>query len=141
MTKEEKILLVKDLGQRILYGVKFKLTVTFYTITGIDLTTVEDGEWQGWDYVVRAKGIAPVEIEYVKPYLRPMSSMTEEEKKEYHSICDEEEREEKEFGEWVIRVYYHNTIESIDWLNAHHFDFRNLIGKGLALEAPEGMYA
>ena len=28
----------------------------------------------------------------------------------------------------------------IDWLNAHHFDFRGLIEKGLALEAPEGMY-
>ena len=32
------------------------------------------------------------------------------------------------------------TYKSFDWLNAHHFDFRNLIGRGLALEAPEGMY-
>ena len=128
MTKEEKILLVKDLGQRILYGVKFKLTVTFYTITGIDLTTVEDGEWQGWDYVVRAKGIAPVEIEYVKPYLRPMSSMTEEEKEELY------QKTGFKVDDYIL------GLSAIDWLNAHHFDYRSLIEKGLALEAPEGMY-
>jgi hypothetical protein len=28
----------------------------------------------------------------------------------------------------------------IDWLNVHHFDYRNLIDKGLAIEAPDGMY-
>ena len=75
-----------------------------------------------------------------KMVLRPLSSMTEEERKEYHNLCYEEEREEREFGEWVIRVYYHDTIESIDWLNAHHFDYRGLFPKGLALEATEGEY-
>lgn len=28
----------------------------------------------------------------------------------------------------------------IDWLLAHHFDYRGLIPMGLALEATEGMY-
>ena len=69
-----------------------------------------------------------------------MSSMTEDENKEYHHLCYEEEREQIEFGERVTRVYYRNTIESIDWLNAHQFDYRGLIEKGLALEAPEGTY-
>jgi hypothetical protein len=40
----------------------------------------------------------------------------------------------EEFGEYVP------TLETFDWLNAHHFDYRGLIEKGLALEAPEGMY-
>jgi hypothetical protein len=31
-------------------------------------------------------------------------------------------------------------VKLIDWLNAHHFDYRGLIDKGLAIEAPEGMY-
>ena len=63
----------------------------------------------------------------VKPYLRPMSSMTEEEKIEYKHLI----------------AFSGNPIGSadfIDWLNAHHFDFRGLIEKGFALEAPKDMY-
>ena len=69
-----------------------------------------------------------------KPYLFPLSSMTDEQKKEYYNLCFEEEREEREYGEWITRVYYHNTIESIDWLNKNHFDYRDLIEKGLAID-------
>ena len=61
-----------------------------------------------WEYIAVDKPC--------KPYLRPMSSMTEEEKREYNNLCFEEEREMFEFGEWVTRVYYHDTVESIDWL-------------------------
>ena len=63
----------------------------------------------------------------IMPYLRPMSNMTEEEKKVYKeiSVCL--------CGEIVAKTM-------IDWLNEHHFDYRGLIEKGLALEAPEGMY-
>ena len=74
-------------------------------------------------------------IESVKPYLFLLSSMTDEQKKEYYNLCFEEEREEREYGEWITKVYYHNTIESIDWLNANHFDYRGLIEKGLAIDA------
>jgi len=67
-----------------------------------------------------------------KPYLRPIFSMTKEERNEYDSkrkhICDDYNR------------YCFDTVASIDWLNAHHFDYRGLIDKGLALEASEGMY-
>jgi hypothetical protein len=52
-----------------------------------------------------------------------MSSMTEDEEVEYESIKG-----------------WKNEWELVDWLNAHHFDYRNLIEKGLAIEAPEGMY-
>ena len=69
-------------------------------------------------------------LENVKPYLRPMSSMTEEERVEYLSECD------KDTDVSALDGRYHGN----DWLNAHHFDYRGLIGKGLALEAPEGMY-
>ena len=56
-----------------------------------------------------------------KPYLRPMSSMTEEELAEYNRL---------ELSDF----------RRIDWLNAHHFDYRGLIEKGLALEMPKDMY-
>lgn len=77
---------------------------------------------------------------YVKPYLRPMSSMTEEEKKQFDKfMCLDEDA-------WIgkgIKGYINQSIimsDGIDWLNAHHFDYRGLIEKGLAIEAPEGMY-
>lgn len=38
-----------------------------------------------------------------------------------------------EYGAWETKIYFHDTIESIDWLNAHHFDYRELIEKGLAI--------
>lgn len=63
-------------------------------------------------------------VEEVRPYLRQMSSMTE--------------NEERELEETLQYTQY--TLESYDWLNAHHFDYRGLIEKGLALEAPEDMY-
>ena len=90
-----------------------------------------------WEYIAVDKPC--------KPYLRPMSSMTEEEKREYNNLCFEEEREMFEFGEWVTRVYYHDTVESIDWLNKKMFAYRTIDGKdmfelGLALAALEGMY-
>lgn len=68
----------------------------------------------------------PWDIEYVKPYLRPMSSMTADEVHEYISLkesivaCDD-------------ITYAFKTYKSIDWLNAHHFDYRGLIPKGLAI--------
>jgi hypothetical protein len=66
-------------------------------------------------------------IEDIKPYLRPMSSMTKEEMAKYHSYCDS-----------YYDIYF-DTVASIDWLNKHHFDYRHLIEKGLAIEASEGM--
>ena len=68
----------------------------------------------------------PWDIEYVKPYLRQMSSMTADEVHEYISLkesivaCDD-------------ITYAFETYKSIDWLNAHHFDYRGLIPKGLAI--------
>ena len=73
----------------------------------------------------------------IKPYLRPMSSMTEEEESEYHSLCYPEwNHGGLDGGNW----HYHNTISSVDWLNAYYFDYRGLIEKDLAIEATEDMY-
>ncbi len=109
MTQEEKQLLLIDISARLPYGVKVRLVY--------DKNTIE----------VREMGIGSLhDIIFNNvdglPYLRPMSSMTEE--------------EYEEFGYDTLRY----TIQDIDWLNAHHFDYRGLIPMGLALEAPEGMY-
>lgn len=58
---------------------------------------------------------------FIKPYLRSMDDMTEE--------------EAEEFSNMGIVGY-----QNYDWLNSRHFDYRNLIEKGLAIKAPKGMY-
>lgn len=60
--------------------------------------------------------------ESVKPYLFPMSSMTEEQEREFFDTCN-----------GMCEYYW--TAETFDWLNANHFDYRGLIPKGLAIDA------
>ena len=135
MITKDKELLLKDLCDRLPYKVK----VSILGGGAMELQACIYSSTIGWYFDIKD---APTDfaLDEIKPYLHPMSSMTEEEKKEYHNLCYEEEREEIELGEWITKVYYHNTVESIDWLNSHHFDYRGLIEKGLALEAPKGMY-
>jgi hypothetical protein len=76
-------------------------------------------------------------IESVKPYLRPMSSMTEKEKKERDFYCGYKPYDEN-IGESYLTEY--DMPDYIDFLYEHHLDFRGLIPMGLALEAPVDMY-
>lgn len=127
MTKEEKQLLLKDLCARLPYGVKF-------TSFGEDMkyhsrpTTLRQifyNEEYDANIIEGDNDISSI-LDFIKPYLRPMSSMTAEESKELNVVfdnCDTEYR-----------------VEAQDWLLAHHFDYRGLIEKGLALEAPVDMY-
>ena len=127
MTPEEKQLLLQDLCARLPYGVKIGLTWWVMGEGAYIKTTLEP------DHIEQLLNDEDGDTE-IKPYLRPMSSMTEEEEKEYLSLS---------YSEWCSYKDgwdYHYTISSIDWLLEHHFDFRGLIEKGLALEAPEGMY-
>ena len=62
-----------------------------------------------------------------------MSSMTDDEKfTYYHRVHD--------VGRSVDVIDEDEVALHMEWLNEHHFDYRGLIGRGLALEAPEGMY-
>ena len=124
MTQEDKKLLLQDLCARLPYGVKVRTNRGPEIIEGLapfchnEVKIALNFDWS-------------MSIDGFKPYLRPMSSMTEEEKTEYRNIVP---------GiEWNYGIQF-PTTNKIDWLNAHHFDYRGLIEKGLALEAPEGMY-
>ena len=132
MSQEEQLLLI-DLCGRLPYGVKVKVTdVDGFTFEG-ELRVIS----KGWCKLhisdpkkkARVKNeIIPLNHIYIKPYLRPMSSMTEEEKKEYNKVMFQSERYEDDYA------------DDVDWLNRKMFDYRGLIPKGKALEAPEGMY-
>ena len=80
----------------------------------------------------------------IKPYLRPIDSMTEEEFLEYHNIKYNKVTYRDNWKRIDIGKFQNVGIipieEYLDWLNEHHFDYRGLIKKGLAWEAPEGMY-
>lgn len=125
MTQEEKELLLRDLCARLPYG------ITIYRITDnsthhiqySDITENIDQFSHFLDY----SG-----IDNIKPYLRPMSSMTEEESKEFALL-------QTDFYVDVF-LYPIAAINMLNWLNEHHFDHRGLIEKGLALEAPKNMY-
>ena len=145
--KDKELLLHKDLCARFLYGVRGKCEIDasydksfdtkFQThkfdavVYGLkeDLLLVtpliEDIDEQQFAEEEVADG---VDILDFKPYLRPMSSMTDEEKLEYRKT------------QWVYQAdycapEYFDDLESYDWLNKNHFDYRGLIEKGLAIDA------
>ena len=128
MTQEEKNLLLRDLCARLPYGVKVRRIV--HTT---DVDTIESVELFGLGWL---KEFYAGEAEFF-PYLRPMSFMSEEEMKVFQAFhC---------VDMWHPYFYQQmcnlpNLENMFNWLNKHHFDFRGLISKGLALEAPEGMY-
>lgn len=130
MTNEEKQLLIKDLCARLPYGVKI---LGKNPITKEDEVQIIDAYKLGY---FEGFGLG-YGIDVVKPFLRKMSSMFEEEINEAEKI----RRVEYISGEFAgLRQFTIVNGDFVDWLNSHHFDYRGLIEKGLALEAPEGMY-
>ena len=138
MTKEEKELLLKDLCARLPYGVfvsvhdTFKYsTVPYETVylTASDIPSLIDSISLNERYSNKDKRFNRIVKERkdfleFKPCLFPMSSMTEEQKKEYQYITER----------WMYDSSY-SISDSIDWLNKNHFDYRGLIEKGLATDA------
>ena len=117
MTNKEKDLLLKDLCARLPYSVQccaknnHKISGSLVGIIG--------------EYIhVFSSGHSVFSINVIKPYLLPLSSMTEEQKQEYQYITER----------WMYDSSY-SISDSIDWLNVHHFDYRGLIEKSLALDA------
>jgi hypothetical protein len=155
MTQENKELLLKDLCARLPFHVKVAIDFEGYLevlpddenlqypyrknlnfILDYDNKTIEDiskephilyaypcterfAMLRGYTYELDYG----VPVEFIKPYLRPLSSMTEEEKNELFQLMGRG-----------------TDIERIDFYISHHFDYRGLIEKGLALKAPEDMY-
>ena len=122
MTNEEKRLLFKVLCGMLPYGVMVENVLNHEVF---DLS--------------KYLHCLPAALENFKPYLRPMSSMTEEEKREVSELGVSDD------GAFHNDVYDVGTsmeeaFTAISWFLERHFDINYLIQKGLALEAPEGMY-
>ena len=131
-----------DIMARIPYGVKFRFEIEdgkYYKTVSVS----HDDECPNLDSLYSywmGKG------HYI-PYLRSMSSMTEEEREELQKLSDkyfskaldkqiEESLSSSNRNESRILEYIASSV-IIDWLNAHHFDYHGLINKGLAIEVTE----
>ena len=129
MTNENKELLLKDLSARLPYGVK--IVNTYNELINGHLIGIK-----GELITMFSSGQATFNICEIKPYLRPMSSMTEEEYKEFNTQI----YKANPYSDGKSYNIYEVTGLNVDWLNAHHFDYRGLIERGLAIEASKGMY-
>ena len=138
MTQEEKQQLLKDLCARLPYGIKIQLKNTYRyhcdkmcNIGDFTIDEIKSIDKKGEHIKIYHNDpldyewyIDDIEIEDIKPYLRPMSSMTKE--------------EEIEWFESVVPTM--DCDKQLDFYCKYHFDYRGLIKEGLALEAPKDMY-
>ena len=138
MTQEDKELLIKDLCARLPYGVKIELTWWVMDEGTCMSTTLEPDHIEQ----IRNDELGDAEI---KPYLFPMSSMTEEQCYDFYCRFVENEIDYNDFKKYYFDSCLWNKVlttindcgDIIDWLNKYHFDYRGLIEKGLAIDATE----
>lgn len=126
MTDEEKQLLLKDLCGRLPHILWVRYEDKNYLVTGYGHGRVSLLP----SIFSSAIGPCPL-VEEVKLYLCPMSSMTKEEKQKYYDLTHQEDDDV-----WAKCLFN----KMVDFCNERHLDYRGLIEKGLALEAPEDMY-
>lgn len=132
MTEEQRNLLLKDLSARIPYNVKAQIPDKYGGYTSV-IESVDIDE-----FVTDSEGKC-LELTYIKPYLFPMSSMTEEQKEELFIVVLDEQVSISDcsFNDMTgySEILTNYIIDAIDWFNKNHFDYRGLIPMGLALDA------
>lgn len=126
MMQEDKELLLTELCARLAYGVICSTPEGDGHLCSINQTIF------GNEYGINIKAtkrsyFSDRECE-IRPYLRRLSSMTEEEKKEFSVLA---------VGTHLFKGPLIPSYDTLDWLNSHHFDYRGLIDKGLAVEVTE----
>ena len=113
MRQEDRELLLKNLCARLPYGIKYNFD-----------------ENDGCDYIMDRVSLIAVDdafpIEDIKPYLFPLSSMTEEQTEELINLINTGQNDNNEFMRSLCRIEFYNK---------HHFDYMGLIPKGLAIDA------
>lgn len=141
MDTEQKRILLNDLCARIQYGVKADgyINVNKDSVDVKDVYPLISKEFVHgvWGNEVNLQGTW-VDIELVCPYLRPMSSMTEDEMNKFQQCVDI--IEDENYGTGYSPVAWGQMAEFIVYCNKRHLDYNGLIGMGLAMEASEGMY-
>ena len=124
MTQKDKQLLLRDLCARLPYKPKIKVLSLWNENKEAEEDIVDSVYCVMSDGYINTETIdSDIPLDNIVLYLRPMSSMTEE-----------------EYAEYVRLVYEGYAHDTVNYLNSIHVDYRNLIEKGLAIKAPKGMY-
>lgn len=128
MKQEQKNLLLKDLCARLPHGVKISVNDKVESLQGINIL----------DNVVEYDSCLSSDIEEVKPYLLPLSSMTEEQLYEVSQILG---KDVAIFTDYLLtidhrrRTFSYQELDALfNWFDKNHFDYRGLIEKGLAID-------
>lgn len=140
MKQEDKELLLKDLSARLPFGVKCRdlVTKTDITVKGINALYSDDNPM-----IISIEGNADTYLVNIRPYLRPMNSITDEELEELHNlVCPNNADSSFDVDGYFTSktdcnghlMSYTFMVTVMDFLLRHNFDFRGLIEKGLALE-------
>lgn len=130
MTQEHKELLLKDLCERLPYGVKISVNNNIESLQGINVL----------DNVVEYGSFLSSNIEEVKPYLFPLSSMTKEQLFEVQEIMGKNEIKIEEGFLHIVdsnrnTIAYLEILALLEWFYKNHFDIYGLISMGLAIDA------
>jgi hypothetical protein len=143
MTQEDKNLLLRDLCARLPYGVKCQIKGE-EDFEPLKLKSFIQGKgFYAFDFYIKENSsLTFKELDEFKPYLFPLSSMTEEQKIECFKGTDIELDEHNEIWSTfpisnsdIVLTNLNNWLKIINWLNKNHFDYRGLIERGLALDA------
>lgn len=143
-TKEEKEILIKDLCARLPYGVKCLVNYTFCNETTdyedvksftVDTLMIINQQTESYFFEWLCEWF---DIDEFKPYLFPLSSMTDEQYEDFIIVSGldgdiEDIRRGKFSCVGTIGIDY--IYDTLDWLNKNHFDYRGLIEMGLAEDA------
>ena len=127
MTQEEKELLLKDLCARLPYFTKVQIKNEI-----VVLDSICDDDGHHFNFIGDDR--EGVNIENIKPYLFPLSSMTEEQKQYLKNrFCYDWDGEPYDL--WICQIEIGDIDELIDWFHKNHIDYRCLIEESLALDA------
>jgi hypothetical protein len=146
---KNKNILLSDLCARLPYGVKVKFKVNeviankekiIYNVDGEDSYITDGKSYLTWDFI---KALTNNYLDEIKPYLFPLTSMTEEQKEELFYNYIHNDIYFDDFTDYFLAgELWHDITVSIDvfpglidWFNLNHFDYRGLIEKGLAIDA------
>lgn len=139
MIQKNKELLLQDLCARLPYGVKCQIKGE-EDFEPLKLKSFIQGNgFYAFDFYIKENSsLTFKKLDEFKPYLFPLSYLTEEQKEEINKITNGSVAISKNFFYDLCncsKIYHFDVIAVIDWLNKNHFDYRGLIEKGLAIDA------
>ena len=137
MKQEDKELLLKDLCARLPYGIKIEVTYSKDSGSSLRARLCSEGINKLDTNILWLFQQSEI---YIKPYLFPLSSMTEEQKEELKDLTRKEMEiitDQLKTGDCGIDngKYHFNNVLEFNWLNENNFDYRGLIKKELATDA------